>query len=229
MNIIHDIRLYRSSMEHSHLSFARKPLNAAIHRIVMKLREHGFSLGEFDHLYVNFTLRPVEKGMAPAGLPADRYHPWYRYYDIQVSQEQFDRLTAETAIPEIAAMLEGLLTRFFASEEFSREKISACIQTAISQGEEMRMPYKEKRSTSRRAVIDLRFLDSCRYVPRLRVFDLEGNLLLETELPEMSELLSLGEIQLSSKKVTIKPRKNAYTAGLSPVTFEIPQRRNPKC
>ena len=60
MKPISDIRLYRSNIPNidgnSHPSeFAPKQLNIIVTRIVMKLRENGFSLGDFDHLYINFT------------------------------------------------------------------------------------------------------------------------------------------------------------------------------
>jgi len=59
------------------------------------------------------------------------------------------------------------------------------------------------------------------YKPLLKVYDLEDTLLLEKDLPEMTELLALGEIGLSSKKVTIKPRKNYFARNLEFVTFII--------
>ena len=59
--IIADIRLFKSEdcTESGHfdmVSFGDKRLNAVVKRIVMKLRENGFSMREFDHLYINFTL-----------------------------------------------------------------------------------------------------------------------------------------------------------------------------
>ena len=65
--IIADIRLFRSegrtdSGHFDTVSFGEKRLIAAVKRIVMKLREHGFSMGDFDHLYINLPsvscLRP---------------------------------------------------------------------------------------------------------------------------------------------------------------------------
>ncbi|MBQ4364494.1 MAG: hypothetical protein II782_10900, partial [Oscillospiraceae bacterium] len=69
--IIKDIRIYRSDAENTDgnplpVSFADKGTNVIIRRIVMKLRETGFTMGDFDHLYINFTTCPVENGMAYA-------------------------------------------------------------------------------------------------------------------------------------------------------------------
>ena len=84
----------------------------------------------------------------------------------------------------------------------------------------MLMKFKEKVSTNRRAVIFLRLLDCCKFHPLLRVYDHEENLLFEKDLPEAVTLDYLGEIQLSAKRVTIKPRKNAFTTQMSPLAFE---------
>ena len=84
----------------------------------------------------------------------------------------------------------------------------------------MLIKFKEKVSTKRKAVIFLRLLDSCKFCPLLRVYDAEDNLLFETDLPETVMLDYLGDIQISAKRVTIKPRKNAFTAKNNPLVFE---------
>ena len=52
------------------------------------------------------------------------------------------------------------------------------------------------------------------------MYDGDGNLLLERDLPQMVTLDALGELQVGLKKVTVKPRKNALTAGKKPMIFE---------
>ena len=85
----------------------------------------------------------------------------------------------------------------------------------------MTVVYKEKRASKNRAVIYLRYLDNGKTFPLLRVFDKSDNLIFEQDLPETDDLYSYGEIQLSSKKVTIKPRKNSYTENLEPMSFDL--------
>ncbi len=53
MGCIQDIRLFYSNGSHANIGFGCKRPNTAVHRVVMKLREQGFSLGDFDHLYIN--------------------------------------------------------------------------------------------------------------------------------------------------------------------------------
>ena len=218
--IIADIHLFRSDSrtENGHfntVSFGDKKLNAVVRRIVMKLRENAFSMGDFDHLYINFTACELAEPMV-LSRAADRYHPWFRECDVWVEREIYDCLRSD----EVVQRIRDVLTAFFAGEDFYESKISDCINEAVTAGEEMLMRFKEKITAKRRAVIYLRYLDSCRYRPLVRVYDLEEHLLLERDLPEMVTLDELGELQVGLKKVTVKPRKNAFTTGKKPLVFE---------
>lgn len=222
--IIQDIRLYKSESEispgcYNTVSFADKRLNAVVKRIVMKLRENGFSLGEFDHLYINFTTCELAEDMVLSDK-ADRYHPWYRYCAVRIGKDAYARLGAERNDEDIVRSIGDILTAFFATGDFPEERIRSCVDQAVAEGGKMLMFFKEKITSGRRAVIFLRYLDSCRFHPLLRVYDLEGKLLFETDLPEMILLDALGDIRVSSARVTIKPRKNAFTAGHPPMVFE---------
>ena len=94
MKIINDIRLYKSSDIDNHMSFANKSLNIAVSRVVMKLREQQFSLGEFDHLYVNFTTCIPEDKIELVDK-IDSYHPWYRYCNIGVDKHDYEKLNTD--------------------------------------------------------------------------------------------------------------------------------------
>lgn len=226
MSVIKDIRLYRSCIDNidgnSHpQSFMNKELCCVIQRIVMKLRENKFSMGDFDHLYVNFTTSSVENKIAPAKRKTDRYYPWYRYYDVEISQDLFEKLETTQCINEVIKMVEQVLCHFFNTQEFDSGKIQSCISEAIENGEKMEMKFKEKIASKNKAIVYLRYLDSGRYFPLLRVLDLKDNILLEKNLPEANSLDAFGTIQLSSKKVTIKPRKNAFSEMYEPMSFEL--------
>ena len=222
--IIAEIRLFKSegrttSGHFDMVSFGDKRLNAIVKRIVMNLREHGFSMGEFDHLYINFT--PCELS-EPLELSSevDRYHPWFRHCHVRVAREVYESLGTVDCHEHIIPIIGNVLMAFFARADFDEAKIRDCIQEAITGGEGMLMPFREKATAKRRAVLYLRFLDSCRYSPLLRVYDGEGSLLLERDLPQMVTLDALGELQVGLKKVTVKLRKNALTAGKKPIIFE---------
>ena len=64
MKVIKDIRIYRSKIENipgNPLpdSFNNFELCCVTSRIVMKLRENGFELGDYDHLYINLTTKNI--------------------------------------------------------------------------------------------------------------------------------------------------------------------------
>ncbi|MGP1593809.1 MAG: hypothetical protein ACTTH8_01000 [Treponema sp.] len=81
MKVISDIRIYKSKVENIEGNSlpsefkSTKILNARIKRIVMALRENNFSLGDFDHLYINFTTCNVENEIFHAKRKTDKYHP----------------------------------------------------------------------------------------------------------------------------------------------------------
>ena len=225
LKIIKDIRIYKSDVENIDgnslpISFEDKTLYAVITRIVMKLRENSFSLGEFDHLYINITTCPVDGGAAFAKRSVDRYNPWYRYYDVNISDDMFSRLGSAEVRVEVINLIRNILVQNFVTDNFDEKQIHSCFTQALEQGENMLMKFKKKVTTNRKAIIYLRYLDNCRYLPFLRVLDLEDRILFETDLPETLDLNFLGDIQVSSKKVTVKPRKNAYTKTIQPLSFE---------
>ena len=222
--VISDIRLFKSwvlseSGTDITTSFGDKNLNAITRRIAMKLRESEFSLGDFDHLYINFTTYDLDKEMN-LSTKVDRYHPWYRYCNIPVEKDFHNILGSPQSYEGIVHWIATALITYFSTEDFDQSRILAGVQQAVEQGEQMLMKFKEKSSAKRKAVVFLRYLDTCRYCPLLRVYDTEDNLLFEKDLPETVMLDYLGEIQVSAKKVTIKPRKNAFTSEYLPMVFE---------
>lgn len=224
MTVIKDIRIYRSNIDNIDgnslpSDFKNKELNCIIRRIVMKLRENDFTLGDFDHLYINLTTCCVENGIALAKRNKDGYHFWYKYYDVEISQDFFDMLETPQCTQLVIEIVEQVLQKYFCTQQFDKQHIHSCFSEAITQGENMLMKFKEKKSATNSAVVYLRYMDNGRYFPLLRVYDTENNLLLEKDLPETLELIAYGEIQLSMKKVTIKPRKNEFAKCLEPMTF----------
>jgi hypothetical protein len=212
MAIIQDIRIYRCKVENvtgvNPEGFFNPKLCAVTRRICMKLREKEFSMGDFHHLYINLTTCLEEGTVKPANKEPDRYFPWYRYYDVGISQELYNILESEECIQSVEELLEKVLKSQFSTAEFNECKISDCVSEAVTQGEDMLMKFKEKITSKGKAVLYLRYLDNGRYFPLLKVFDADKNLILEKDLPESQTLDNFGQISLTSKKVTISPRKN---------------------
>lgn len=221
---ISDIRVYRSNILNIDGNtlpeeFATKSVNVVIKRIAMKLRESGFSLGEFDHLYLNFTTCLKDGIMIPSGRSIDIYHKWYRYYDVGVTDECYQNLSAETAVYFIAEKIEKLLNTYFAHNDI--RLVKSCIEEAIEKGENMLMLYKTKRNGKNKAEIYLQLLDTGEYCPNLFVYDKNGVEVLHKKMPCTLDLMNLGEIRLSGRKVTVIPRKNSLAQDLESVSFEL--------
>ena len=221
---IKDIRLYKSGLQNEFgdsvtTSFADKKLNAITQRVVMKLRESKFSFGEFDHLYINFIPSDIASEMCLSD-DVDRYHRWYRSCFVPVERSLYDNLRSAESYDAIIRWISTVLVTYFSTEDFGEARILSCIQHAVEHGEDMLMKFKEKVSAKRKAVIFLRFLDTCKFYPLLRVYDAEDNLLFEKDLPQATMLDYLGDIQVSTKRVTIKPRKNTFTTQYTPLVFE---------
>ena len=220
---IRDIRIYRSQIENVSGNplpngFVNMTLAAAARRITMKLQEHQFTMSGFHHLYLNLTTCAVEDQIAPAKREPDRYYPWYRYYDVQISSALYDALESPDSTQPVIGLLETVFQKFFSTAQFPAEMIHGCISEAVTQGEQMLVKFKEKTTAKNHAVICLRYSDNGKYIPLLRVFDTENHLLLEKDLPETDTLEAYGEIRLSAKKVIIQPRKNR---NLEPMTFML--------
>ena len=82
----------------------------------MKLRESGFSMGDFDHLYINLTTCEVEDNIAPSKRGTDKFHSWYREYDVGISEKLFDILETPQCIRSVIELLEQVLLKFFSRQ-----------------------------------------------------------------------------------------------------------------
>ena len=182
---IADIRIYSSSIRNIDGNSFPQDINnklavLAARRAAMKLRERHFSLGEFDHLYINFTTCSITNGMSPSGRSIDGYHSWYRYYDYQIDESVFEAINTETFAEKVLDCIQQILLTFFASSEEDTILIIESINAA-KEGEHMKIKYKEKRTARATAVVFLRLYNDGQYHPLLRVNDPEGHILLEKE------------------------------------------------
>lgn len=215
MKIIKDIRLYKDALG----SMGNKHLKLSAHRVAMKLREQAFSLGDYDHLYLCFsTDEPA--GSIILDEKVDRYFPWFRKVHIGVTPDEMLVLETAEEPSYLFELMKNVLLTLFGSDPSVEEVIRYAIEEA-QKGSDMLMQFKEKKSPKGTATIYLRLLDNTHYLPVLVVTKSDGTEALRKDLPETADLGNMGKIQLSSKKVTVKPRKNAFTKNLSPVFFEI--------
>lgn len=215
MKIIKDIRVYKDRNSH----IGNKQLSLSVHRMAMKLREKEFSLGDYDHLYLCFSESyPTDSVVLIDKI--DRYFPWFRRVEIGVSSEELKAIETSEEPSFLFQKIEKILLTLFGGDSAKEQLIRYAIEEA-AKGPQMLMFFKEKKTAKGTATVYLRLLDNAKYLPLLVVTREDGTEVLREDLPETSDLGNVGEIQLSSKKVTVKPRKNAFTGELTPVSFEI--------
>ena len=109
----------------------------------MKLRENEFSLGEFDHLYINFTTCDIGEETFMSDK-VDTYHLWYRYCLAHIEKDIYNKLGSLESYDYIIQQVSNILVTYFSSQEFDEARILSCIHTALEQGENMLMKLKEK-------------------------------------------------------------------------------------
>lgn len=216
MKIISDIRIYKGV---GHTEIKNKIMNLSAHRAAMKLREKQFSLGEYDNLYLCFST-DIPAGSVVLDENGDKNFPWFRNALVGIS---LDELSAIETAEEPAAVLnqiENALLILFGGDLSVKKIIKDAIKDA-KKGPEMLMRFKEKETAKGKAVIYLRLLNNAHYLPLLCVTNADGEEILRKNLPETTDLGTIGEIRLNSKKVTVMPRKNAFTNNARPISFEI--------
>lgn len=215
MKVISDIRLYKSEDIEKPVEFNNKALNIKLRRAVMKLREQGFSLGEFDHLYINLTTA-IPEDMVQLSEKTDSYHPWFRFCNTGICGSDYNNTEDHDFILEKVSLTLLKL--------YSSEKDTEIIENAFSEakkGSRMLMLFKEKKAEKGIAKIYLSLSDDGKYIPLITVTRTSGEEIFKAELPQTADLNIIGELVLSSKKVTVRPRKNASSKHLKPISFDI--------
>lgn len=226
MKLVSDIRVYRSeyesTMKKNPSSFASKELNAILTRIVMKLRENNFSLADdYDHLYLNFTYS-LKKNEIKFGRRLEiKEFSWFQYCDVGISMEEYEQLSDKKYIQMIIDLLKQTLIRFYSKDSESGRLIENCIEVALNEGEHMLMKFKEKKSSHKNAVIYLRCLDSGYFLPLLRVYNNNNELILEKDMPETIDANYIGQILLNDIRIEIRPKKNVFTRDLKPIIYQL--------
>ena len=228
MQVIKDIRLYKSDIENINgnslpMNFMTKENNIVIERIVCKLREYGLVLGDFHHLYINFTTCLSPDTFQFSERSMSREFNWLRYVDYGVTADDFEKLGLFCA-EYFTEKIEKILCGMFAKNNTEKENIRSSIRAALDEKEQMCAKYKEKKSAKHTAVIYLRITDSGLFFPLLVITENDsGKEILREDLPFCHGFEQYGTIQLSSKRIKINPRKNsiAESMDLKPIIFDF--------
>lgn len=226
MKIIQDIRVFMGTIDNIDgnplpKSFATKEMNIIIKRVVMKLKEANFSLGDFDHLYINLTICDIDNKIMLSKRTIDKYHPFYRYYDYHLEKCEIDKLALDLKGEILLHLVEDVLMTYFA-DTIEKEKIIKNAITEARDGENMLMKYKEKSNTIMHVIIYLRLFNDGYYHPLMVIREKNG----EEHIEELEPTIDLGiinEISVSNKRITIKPKKTSLYKTVVPYVYDISQ------
>lgn len=224
MKNISDIRIFRGTIENidnnAHpLGFANQMMNLVVKRVVMKLRELNFSLGEFDHLYINFTTCFVEDGIMQAKRSIDKYNPWYRYYDYYMDEEHFQKMISDSDYIILLDAIKKVLLKFFSNSQAQEEMIDDAIAES-QKGENMLIKFKEKITSKYKATIYLRLYNDGKYHPLLEVQN-NDSMVLHKDMDSIIDLGIIGDIAIIGKRVIIKPKKSQRYSKIEPIVYEL--------
>lgn len=224
MKKIADIRLFASDTPNvdgaNSLANALQNKSSAVfaRRVVMKLREQGFSLGGFDHLYINFTTCAVEGGIAPARLS---FQTWYRFYDVHVDKDTQKNISCEEDAAIAAQLIQSVLLKYFAATEKDEAIIVKSINAA-KEGDKMAVLYMEKKYSKCTISVYISLNNKGEFCPILQIMKKDGTLIQRKRMKPCVEMGTYGDIRFDGERVLIKPRKNAYYAKRKPIVIELP-------
>ena len=115
MKIISDIRIYKGTRMGQ---IDGKKMHLAVHRVAMKLRENGFSLGEYDHLYLCFSTEEPE-GAVTLDENVDKYFPWFRKVYVGISHDSLSAIETDGETSSVFEHIENVLLTLFGSDSAS--------------------------------------------------------------------------------------------------------------
>ncbi len=233
MNLIKDIRLFEAdepnqdgySFPHyigTIYAYDSGECQPVIDRLMFLLRHKGFSLGAFDHLYLNLTTQ-LPHGEILISNRIDRYHPWYRFADMGCDVQQFNSWELSQKSEFVLSSIRRAIGLFVDAE--SAQVADDCFEEVLRYGEELAIPYKEKQGDPYTVRILVKITDDLDFIPIVRVLD-GDTLVREVVLPPYSRdpfILQFGTINIGKKSVRIVPRKSydAEYYELKPIKIEI--------
>lgn len=215
---IHDIRLFLSTVPNVDgapfpKDFSNKIALMFAHRLAWKLREKGFVLGDFDHLYIDYNFSVSDGANGFSARSIDKDHPWFRYYEFGVSNIELDSCNLRF----FADSIKEILVSEYAQTNINFEEI---IENVYQFGENTEIEYKQKSNEDYTAIIYLRILDSGEFLPTVKIKKGE-RLIKSINLSKSVDLGALGSITISKHKVTIKPKTAIYYKDIPPTIIEL--------
>ena len=233
MNLVKDIRFFESNEPNESgfsfpsdigklYAFDSTECQEVIHRLLLLLRHKGFSLGEFDHLYLNLTTQ-LPHGEIVISNRIDRYHKWYRFVDAGCDVQRFNGWETWKKCEFVLASIHRAIGLFTEAE--SARVVDECFEEVLRRGSELAIPYKEKQHDRYTVRVLVKITDDLDFIPVIRIINGDSPVR-EMILPPYSRdpfILQFGSISIGKKSVRFVPRKcyEAEYYELKPLTIGL--------
>ena len=186
-------------------------------KFALMLRERGFTLSDYDHLYIDLStyLAPGECVMS------DRItEKWLRYADYGLDPEVVNNLSDDDKLKLLNEITKEVLLNFCAKNDEDREMIETISDIIGHGGDAIDIVYQEKndKAVNVKVILNILHDGQCRLF--VVIEDLEGQQLLREQIAlaeDLSEAMQYaGTILIRKNRVVIKPRNNVFTKDLHP-------------
>ena len=221
MKLIIDIRYYPSKIDNygydtylgSPYSIDGKAASTVLMRFVLKLREIGFCLPDFNHIYVSLS-PSLEENEIQKLDNNDPYHKFHRDFCVGVSPGYFNSLSENEKQALLIEKAVAVIQRYYCESDEEKAKISHCAKVILENGVNERIIFKEKKAEHCSVQIIVSVLDFNTFKASTRI--MRGDeVVKEIEYPETLNQFELpfqfGSITIGKKAVTIKPKKNSFS------------------
>ncbi len=138
-------------------------------RYLFKLREIGFSMPDFTHIYLNLTplLRDGETRLAARAR--DPYHPFFHYVDVGLTVDRFNALSQRDKSRLLLDAAVRVLQRHFCPSEAQRIAVEHCAAFIREQGAEAPIIYKHKENGDDCVDIVMKVINYNAFRPSVRI------------------------------------------------------------
>jgi len=230
-NLIADIRYFESSTTNSlNAAFGflytveDNEFLSAVIRFILKLREIGFCLPDFDHIYIQLTPSLCDGDILKSDK-VDPYHKFYRLIFVGVSPDFFNSLGEGKKVSFLIDRAVGVIQKYFCNSDEEKARVAQCAEIILERGEQERIIFKEKKADHCTAQIAVKVLDCDAFQACVRVLK-DQAVLKEVEYPKILGRFELsfqfGSIQINKSSVKIKPKKNSLSPLYGFTDFVVP-------
>ena len=182
-------------------------------RFVLKLREIGLCLPDFDHIFISLT-PSIDENEVIKSDEINPYAKWLRSFYIGASPDFFNSLNEDKKIFFLIDKAVDVIQKYYCDSDERKEEVRKCAETILKNGENERIIFKEKKSDTHTVQIIVRVLDFNTFKVYVRIMCNE-EFVKEVEYPKNLDRFELpfqfGSINIGKKAVLIKPRKNSLS------------------